>query len=72
MLAGNPYADAVAQAEVLDERAVVDSLTRLLYDGGYRADRIAAQDRYADQVLALPPTGEVFTAMAARLGIGVG
>ena len=72
LLAGNPYADAVAQAEVLDERAVVDSLTRLLYDDGYRADRIAGQDRYAGQVLALPPTGEVFTAMAARLGIRAG
>jgi hypothetical protein len=72
LLAGNPYADAVAQAEVLDERAVVDGLTELLYDDGYRAARLAAQDGYAGQVLALPPTGEVFAGMAEQLGITVG
>ena len=32
----------------------------------------AGQDGYAGQVLALPPTGEVFAAMAAQLGITVG
>jgi len=72
LLAGNPYADAVAQAEVLDERAVVDGLADLLYDDGYRAARLAVQDGFAGQVLALPPTGEVFAAMAAQLGITVG
>jgi len=72
LLAGNPYADAVAQAEVLDERAVVAGLADLLYDDRYRTARIAAQDGYAGQVLALPPTGEVFTAMAARLGLRAG
>lgn len=72
LLTGNPYADAVAQAEVLDERAVVDGLEDLLYDDGYRATRLAVQDGYAGQVLALPPTGEVFTAMAEQLGVTAG
>jgi uncharacterized protein DUF6365 len=71
MMAGNPYADAVAQAEVLDERAVVDGLTGLLFDQGYRATRLAIQDSYASKVFALPPTGEVFAAMAGQLGITV-
>jgi hypothetical protein len=72
MMAGNPYADTVAQAEVLDERAVVDGLTDLLFDPGYRATRLAIQDSYASKVFALPPTSEVFAAMAGQLGITVG
>lgn len=72
MLTDNPYADAVAQAEVLDERTVVNDLTGLLFDTGYRATRLAVQDSYASKVLALPPTGEVFAAVAGQLGLMAG
>jgi Family of unknown function (DUF6365) len=72
LLAGNPYADAVAQAEVLDERTVVNDLTGLLFDAGYRATRLAVQDSYASKVLALPPAGEVLAAVAGQLGLTAG
>jgi hypothetical protein len=72
MLRDNPYTGAVAQAEVLDEHAAVDGLTRLLFDPGYRDGRLAAQHEYAGLVRALPGTPEVFAALAADLGARVG
>jgi len=72
LLTENPCTDAVSQAEVLDESAVVDGLTSLLFDSGFRAGRLAAQDAYAGKVRALPGTREVFAAMADRLGIRAG
>ena len=71
LLTANPYTDAIAQAEVLDEPAVVDGLTSLLFDPACRAGRLAAQNAYADAVRALPATPGVFAAVAAGLGIRV-
>jgi hypothetical protein len=72
LLTANPYTDAVAQAEVLDEPAAVDGLTSLLFDADGRASRLAAQHDYADQVRALAETADVFTAVAQDLGLRVG
>jgi hypothetical protein len=72
LLTANPYTDAIAQAEVLDEPAVVDGLTSLLFDPEGKASRLAAQHAYADAVLALSSTQEVFAGVAADLGARVG
>jgi hypothetical protein len=72
LLTANPYTAAIAQAEVLDENAVVGGLTSLLFDPAARVGRLAAQHAYADAVRALPGTAEVFTGLAADLGARVG
>jgi hypothetical protein len=71
LLTANPYTDAVCQAEVLDEAAVVTGLRSLLFDPAFRAARLAAQDAYAARVRALPPTRDVFAGAAAELGVGL-
>ena len=72
LLRDNPYTDAFAHAQVLDEASVTQGMESLLFDKECRAARLAAQDRYAEQVRALPPTREVFAAAAARAAGGHG
>jgi hypothetical protein len=71
MLTANPYTDAVLEAEVLDETAAVAGMQRLLFDPAFRAARLAAQEGYAAQVRALPPTRDVFAATVAAAGISL-
>lgn len=69
LLTANPYTDAVLRAEILDGSGAVEGLTSLLFDPGFRADRLAAQSAYAEKVRALPETGAVFTSMAEEIGV---
>ncbi|MEE1790029.1 DUF6365 family protein [Streptomyces sp. BE308] len=69
LYAGNPFADAVAHAEILDEPSVVGRLEELLYDTAAQ-DRLAtARDGYRRQIDALPDTVEVFSEAARRSGL---
>jgi hypothetical protein len=69
LLAENPFLDAVSHAEILDETAVVDTLTRLLYDRPTQDRMAAARERYAAAVAALPDTVDVFATAARAAGM---
>ncbi|MFH9608891.1 DUF6365 family protein [Streptomyces sp. NPDC017448] len=69
LYAGNPFAEAVAHAEILDEPSVVGQLEELLYDGAAQDRLAAARDGYRRQIDALPDTVEVFSEAARRLGL---
>jgi hypothetical protein len=69
VLAGNPFLDAVAEAEILDEAAVVGQLTDMLYDPGTRERLARARSDYIHAVDSLPSTAEVFTAAGRKLGM---
>lgn len=69
LLAGNPYADAISQAELLDEQGVVTGLEAALYDRATR-DRFArARADYRQQLTSIPDTCETFELVAKRVGI---
>ncbi|MGW1076471.1 DUF6365 family protein [Streptomyces sp. NPDC002537] len=69
LLEDNPFTESLSRAEILDERAVVDGLERLLYDPVERDRLAAARACYLDGVNALPDTAEMFTEAVRRLGI---
>jgi hypothetical protein len=69
LLAGNPFADSIAHAEIFDEHSVVTALHNILYDPDTRDHLAASRAGYRDLIDALPPTTEVFLAGAEELGI---
>ncbi|MEU4951405.1 DUF6365 family protein [Streptomyces lavendulae] len=69
LLDANPFTDTLARAELLDERALVDGLERLLYDPAERDRLAAARADYRDAVNALPDTAGTFTEAVRGLGI---
>jgi hypothetical protein len=69
VLAGNPYADALATAELLDEHGAVAALEAALYDPATRDSYARARADYHRTVAALPGTGEVFTRAAQAAGL---
>lgn len=69
LYAGNPFTEAVAHAEILDEPSVVGRLAELLYDRVAQDRLAAARDNYRRQIEALPSTVEVFSEAARRVGL---
>lgn len=69
LLTDNPYTGAIAQAELLDEKAVVAGMTDLLYDTGTKRRYADARATYQRSVAQLPPTPDVFAAAARRVGL---
>lgn len=71
LVAGNPYPEAVLQAELLDEPAVVSGMTAALYDADTGDRLAAARAGYRQQLDGMPDTVEVFTEAAKSLGLVV-
>lgn len=71
LLTMNPYTDAISQAEILDESAVVNGLTALLYDPATRERARTAQAAYSAEVHALPDTSDVFLETVSQLDLVV-
>jgi hypothetical protein len=71
LLAGNPYADTLATAELLDEGGVITALEAALYDQATRASYARARADYQRTVAALPGTCETFTRAAQAAGLTV-
>ncbi len=71
LLAGNPYADTLATAELLDEDGVMTVLEAALYDQATRASYARARAGYHRTVAALPGTCEAFTRAAQAAGLTV-
>jgi hypothetical protein len=71
VLAANPFLDAVVEAEIFDEAAVVGELTRMLYDPGTRERLAGARSDYVRAVDALPSTAEVVAAAGRKLGMNI-
>jgi hypothetical protein len=71
LLAGNPYADTLATAELLDEDGVMTVLEAALYDRATRDSYARARAAYHRTVAALPGTCETFTRAAQAAGLTV-
>jgi hypothetical protein len=71
LLAGNPYADTLATAELLDEDGVMTVLEAALYDRATRDAYARARAGYHRTVAALPGTCETFTRAAQAAGLTV-
>ena len=71
LLAGNPYADTLATAELLDEDGVMTVLEASLYDRATRDSYARARAGYHRTVAALPGTCETFTRAAQAAGLTV-
>jgi len=71
LLAGNPYADTLATAELLDEDGVMTVLEAALYDRATRDSYARARAGYHRTVAALPGTCETFTCAAQAAGLTV-
>jgi hypothetical protein len=71
LLAGNPYADTLATAELLDEDGVMTVLEAALYDRATRDSYARARAGYHRTVAALPGTCEAFTRAAQAAGLTV-
>jgi hypothetical protein len=71
LLAGNPYADALATAELLDEHGAVTVLEAALYDQATRDSYARARADYHRTVAALPDTCETFTRAAQAAGLSM-
>jgi hypothetical protein len=71
LLAGNPYADTLATAELLDEDGVMTVLEAALYDRATRDTYARARAGYHRTVAALPDTCEAFTRAAQAAGLTV-
>jgi hypothetical protein len=71
LLAGNPYADTLATAELLDEDGVMTVLEAALYDRATRDSYARARAGYHRTVAALPGTCETFTRAAQAAGLTV-
>ncbi|MEN3361633.1 MAG: hypothetical protein V7637_5615 [Mycobacteriales bacterium] len=71
VLTDNPFLGAVAEAEILDEAAVVGQLTRMLYGPATRERLAQARSDYVRAVDALPSTADVFTAAGRKLGMDI-
>jgi hypothetical protein len=71
LLAGNPYADTLATAELLDEDGVMTVLEAALYDRATRDAYARARAGYHRTVAALPGTCEAFTLAAQAAGLTV-
>jgi hypothetical protein len=71
LLAGNPYADTLASAELLDEDGVMTVLEAALYDRATRDAYARARAGYHRTVAALPGTCEAFTSAAQAAGLTV-
>ena len=64
VLTGNPYVQALAWLELLEEEAVLTALSALLFRKNARDEQVARQDRYADLVRKLPsPMAVIETAL---------
>jgi hypothetical protein len=71
VLAGNPYADALATAELLDERGAVTALEAALFDQATRDHYARARADYHQTVATLPDTCEAFTCAAHAAGLAM-
>jgi hypothetical protein len=71
LLAGNPYADTLATAELLDEDGIMTVLEAALYDRATRDSYARARAAYHRTVAALPGTCETFTRAAQAAGLTV-
>jgi hypothetical protein len=71
LLAGNPYGDTLATAELLDEDGVMTVLEAALYDRATRDSYARARAGYHRTVAALPGTCEAFTSAAQAAGLTV-
>jgi hypothetical protein len=69
VLTDNPYTDALTTIELLDERAVVEGLTRELYDPATRDARAAARASYLALLDSSVDTRETFAGLASGLGL---
>ncbi|MGC5010648.1 DUF6365 family protein [Streptosporangium sp. DT93] len=69
LLSGNPYLDAVAHNEILDERAVVEGLTALLYDAPTQERLAAARATYLERIAQVPDAAEAVAEAARRFNI---
>lgn len=71
LLTDNPFTEAVAQAEILDEPTVVADMTSILYDTDFLASALARETAYGDAVRGMPDTCEVFSETVEQLGLVV-
>jgi hypothetical protein len=69
LLNGNPYLDAVVHNEILDEKAVVDGLTTLLYDKPTQDRLAAARADYLEQIAKVPDAVEAINEAARRFNL---
>jgi len=69
LLAGNPYSDALATAELLDEDGAVTVLEAALYDQATRDAYARARADYHRIVASLPGTCETFSHAAQAAGL---
>jgi Family of unknown function (DUF6365) len=69
VLAGNPYADALALTELLDEEGTVTEAEAILYDKATQDAYARARADYHQTVTALPDTCETFTRAARAAGL---
>lgn len=68
LLTGNPYLETFRQVEVLDHRAVIDTLDALLFDRSAIAAIRQAQEAYVAQLDSLPGGAEAVEAAAQTCG----
>ena len=69
VLAGNPYADALAVTELLDEQGTVSAAEALLYDHATQDAYARARAGYHQIVAGLPDTCDTFTLAAQTAGL---
>ena len=66
LLAGNPYQDCFATAEIFDRPAVLRGLAELLDDGPARSELRQRQQDYHERLAGMPPAGEALQAAVTR------
>lgn len=64
VIRGNPYADVVRRTELLDERGVISTAERLLFDPAASAAAREAESAYASAVSRLPDGADLIEAQA--------
>jgi hypothetical protein len=71
ILTANPYTDAIADVELLDEKAVVGTIERALYDRETRDRYAAARADYLTILDTQVDTRAGFTEAASRVGLAL-